>query len=230
MWRKNVFTLSLVSSMKMTLKLVPPRSSERNLPFSEPLGSSWSKRWLPRQPNRTNLDKSGETSDRGIFLPLQTTLDCFSGKKIILNNSFQRSISPHLLLNDMDVIVVEHKISDKIFNQSTSPCQKVWLVSLQHLAHQTLKDWTIVSFLLQILCCFYLLLLLSVEALQFYFCCPCFGLWNPFLGILILARNIFSTPVSLHCWIQISFGAFSGHFRLFQGTWGYLWHRILGLL
>ena len=27
--------------MKMTLKLVPPRSSDRNLPFSDPFGSSW---------------------------------------------------------------------------------------------------------------------------------------------------------------------------------------------
>ena len=45
---------------------------------------------------------------------------------------------PHLLLDDVDVVVVEAKISDAILDEPSPAGQDVRLVRLQHLLHQAL--------------------------------------------------------------------------------------------
>ena len=43
---------------------------------------------------------------------------------------------PHLLLNDVDVVVVEPEISNAILDQAAPAAQNVRLIRLQNLAHQ----------------------------------------------------------------------------------------------
>lgn len=53
----------------------------------------------------------------------------------------------HLLLEDVDMVIVQHQVADKILNKSSSSCQQIRLVCLKNLSHQPL--WQLIFALLQ---------------------------------------------------------------------------------